>query len=286
MAAPFQPHSPRTQWLRDVLVQVRDFGQRTAAAQYGARLAAAYGAGVTGAYVYPAPIQYAPVHNPDLLQAIMANARSLEQDALDAGAAFAQWATAMAVPRAEWLVAEGDAGYALAQAATRHDLVVLEHADAEPGSVGDLADIILKVHAPCIVVPRQGWDYGAIERVALAWNGSPEAMRALRAALPLMQDRDVLLLSGGLRDTQRGVSWKTPFDIAAYLQRHGISVLQSPIMASPDDAGGALLEEAMHFHADLLVMGAYGRSRFSEWLLGGATRYALSWAEMPLLLQH
>lgn len=272
--------------MQDVLIQIRDFGPRTAAVKYGVELAAAQGASATGAYVYAAQVQYAPVRNPDLLQAIMDNAHRLEQDALHAGGAFIEWAASLGVPRADWLVAEGDVGYALAQAATRHDVVVLEHAAADPGSVGDLADIILKVQAPCVVVPRQGWDYGAIERVAVAWNGSPEAMRALRAALPLLQGKRVLLMQGESRDTVRGVHWKTPFDVCAYLQRRGVSVLQSPIMASADDAGGAILEEAMHFHADLLVMGAYGRSRFSEWLLGGATRYALSWAEMPLLLQH
>lgn len=272
--------------MQDILVHVRDFGAHPPAAQYGVRLAAALGASVTGAYVYPAPVYYTPPHNPDLLRAILDNVHKLEAEALRAGAAFIEWAVSLGVPRADWLVAEGDLGYALAQAATRHDLAILEHASPDEDAPGALADVVLKVQAPCIVLPRRGWDYEAIERVAVGWNGSPEAMRALHAALPFMQGRSVLLVSGELREDQRGVSWKTPFDVCAYLQRHGISVLQSPITASAEDAGGALLEEAMHFHADLLVMGAYGRSRFSEWLLGGATRYALTWAEMPLLLQH
>jgi nucleotide-binding universal stress UspA family protein len=272
--------------MRDLLIHVRDFGRQTAAARYGLRLAAEHHASATGAYVYPAPVEYAPMHSPDLLQAMVNDARSLEEDALRAGNGFVEWAATVGVPHAHWLVAEGDSGYALAQAATRHDLVILEHETSADGEVGDLADIVLKVQAPCIVVPKHGWDYGPIERVAVAWNGSPEAMRALRAALPLMRDKNVLLMSGELRNIERNVRWKTPFDVGAYLQRHGIGVLQSPIMAPATDAGGAILEESMHFHADLLVMGAYGRSRFSEWLLGGATRYALSWAEMPLLVQH
>lgn len=38
--------------------------------------------------------------------------------------------------------------------------------------------------------------------------------------------------------------------------------------------------------AELLVMGAYGCSRFSEWVLGGATRHVLAWAKLPVLLRH
>jgi nucleotide-binding universal stress UspA family protein len=42
----------------------------------------------------------------------------------------------------------------------------------------------------------------------------------------------------------------------------------------------------MKFRADMLVMGAYGRSRFSEWMLGGATRHVLTWADIPVLMRH
>ena len=51
-------------------------------------------------------------------------------------------------------------------------------------------------------------------------------------------------------------------------------------------AGEALLEAARDVGADLLVMGAYGRSRFSEWALGGATRHVLTHAQMPVLMRH
>lgn len=272
--------------MKDILIRVRDFAERTPAEYYGGKLALALGASVTGVYVYPSPVYYAPGFNPELLAAVMANARSLESEALQARQRFVDWAAALGVPHAEWLVAEGDAAHALAQATTRHDLLVVDHAPPSEGSAWDLPDVILKAGAPCLVTPRHGQGYRSIERIAVGWNGSPEAMRAVHAALPLMRGKQVLLLSGEMRDSYHGVVWKTPFDIGEYLQRHGITVSREAIMAAPDDAGGALLEEAMHFNADLLVMGAYGRSRFSEWLLGGATRYVLTWAEMPLLLQH
>jgi nucleotide-binding universal stress UspA family protein len=33
-------------------------------------------------------------------------------------------------------------------------------------------------------------------------------------------------------------------------------------------------------------MGAYGRTRFSEWVFGGATRYVLTEAPLPVFMRH
>jgi nucleotide-binding universal stress UspA family protein len=82
------------------------------------------------------------------------------------------------------------------------------------------------------------------------------------------------------------VAWKPPFDIDAYLKRHGIRARSHDLLTNEHGAGEALLEQADRFHADLLVMGAYGRSRFSEWALGGATRHVLWNARLPVLFRH
>lgn len=272
--------------MRDILIHVRNVKARTPAEHYGTRLAAAFGATVTGAYVYPAPVAYAPVYNPELVAAVLDNARALERDALHARQGFIDRATALGIRHAEWLVAEGDVSFALAQAASRHDVLVLDHPKPDDTAAWDLPAIVLRAGVPCIVMPPHGPGYTEIQRIAIGWNGSPEAMRALHAALPLLSGKQVLLLTGELRSTDRSVAWTPPFNVVDYLEHHGAMVTESAITASPADAGGDLLEEALHFHADLLVMGAYGRNRFSEWLLGGATRYVLAWAEMPLLLRH
>ena len=38
--------------------------------------------------------------------------------------------------------------------------------------------------------------------------------------------------------------------------------------------------------ADLMVMGAYGRSRLREVILGGATEHMLRRAQLPVLMSH
>jgi nucleotide-binding universal stress UspA family protein len=54
-------------------------------------------------------------------------------------------------------------------------------------------------------------------------------------------------------------------------------------------AGGVaetVADYALEIEADLLVMGAYGHSRFREFVLGGATRKILSDPPLPVFLSH
>ena len=272
--------------MKDILIYVRDFQERTPAAHFGVRLAATFGASVTGVYTCPHPVYIAPAFEPELMTTAIENTRELVRDAVQTRQSFLDFAASHGAPQAEWLVAEGDAGDALAQAATRHDLLVLDHAEEGQGSAWDIPGLVMKADIPCMVLPHAGARYGLFERIAIGWNGSPEAMRAVHAALPFLQGKQALLMRGEERDKYPGLEWEPPFNIVDYLQRHGVTAEQRTILAKYDDVGTALLDEAMKFRADLLVMGAYGRGRFSEWMLGGATRHVLTWADIPVLMRH
>jgi nucleotide-binding universal stress UspA family protein len=145
---------------------------------------------------------------------------------------------------------------------------------------------VLSCEIPCIVVPphrRQA----ALEHIAVAWNGSSPAIRALHAARPLLAHaREITVLEGPPADDTVESRWSPRFDIGQYLLAHGLTAHREPIGGTSDEAGERLLAAARRCHADLLVMGAYGRSRLSEWILGGATRSVLMDASMPVLLRH
>lgn len=273
--------------MKDILISVRDFHERTPATDFGVRLAAAFGASVTGVHACPRPGSLVPAYGSGMAATIvMESARKLIDDATHAKPWFVDWAASLGVPEATWLVAAGDATDALAQAAARHDLLVLDYAEDKWIPSWDLPRLILQTGMPSIVVPHRARRFTGFERIAVAWNGSPEAMRAVHAALPFMQGKQVLLLRGEERAALPGVDWTPPFEIAEYLKLHGVTADECAIQESRDEVGGVLLEEALEFEADLLVMGAYGRSRFSEFMLGGATRYVLTWAEIPVLMRH
>ena len=272
--------------MKDILIHVRDFEKRTPAANFGVRLAATLGGTVTGVYACPRPLYIAPAYEPELMTESIRNAREWVKTAVQSKQSFLAWTTSLGVPQAEWLVAEGPAGDALAQAATRHDLLILDHPENDDGSAWDIPGVILKTGVPCIVLPHHSVHYTPFERIAIGWNGSPEAMRAVHAALPFLQGKRALLLWGEERDLYHGVDWDPPFNILEYLRNHGVTAEQHFVTGKHDEVGAVLLEEAMKFGAELFVMGAYGRSRFSEWMLGGATRHVLTWADIPVFLRH
>ena len=120
------------------------------------------------------------------------------------------------------------------------------------------------------------------ERVAIAWNDSAEAARALAFALPFVEAASVV-------HVLTAETWRTQFeateDLADYLEWRGIMCERRAIEAE-DDVGAALLQAASAAGADLLVMGGYGRSRLRELVLGGVTRHVLTHAQLPVLLAH
>ena len=61
---------------------------------------------------------------------------------------------------------------------------------------------------------------------------------------------------------------------------------QVRLEATDIDVGNALLSHAADLSADLLVMGAYGRPRWTERVLGGATRTLLASMTLPVLMSH
>lgn len=110
-----------------------------------------------------------------------------------------------------------------------------------------------------------GADIGSFDqRCVIALDGSPEAGRALRAALPLLprfKAVDVILVDPKSRTMSH--------DIGAYLGAQGISANIQREPSSGSSAAALILDEAQT--ADLLVMGAYGTSKTLEKIFGGVT---------------
>jgi nucleotide-binding universal stress UspA family protein len=117
--------------------------------------------------------------------------------------------------------------------------------------------------------------------IAVAWNGSDEAVRALAAALPLL----------GRAETVTAITARDEHDVAdllAYLAWHGIAAQHRHVPLRPGDkVGEELLGAAHDAGADLLVMGGYGHRPWSESLFGGATRAVIAAdTQLSLLLVH
>ena len=121
------------------------------------------------------------------------------------------------------------------------------------------------------------------QSVAVAWNGSMEAARAASAALPILAKAGRVLLLAGEKDEAIEPSL---LDLADWLDRHRVSAEIQHVDLEGWPVGEQLVDEAVKAGADLLVMGAYGRSRMRETIFGGATRSVLNESALPVLMAH
>ncbi|WP_226577712.1 universal stress protein [Acuticoccus sediminis] len=169
------------------------------------------------------------------------------------------------------------------------DLLVLggkAQGDGLESSVAEMA--LFSSGRPALIVrPR---DDGATpqfdgERLAVAWNGGPQVVRALVGAIPVMRHaRDVVLLKAeGHRHTGA-----TSGDTTAlvYLEAHGVNASLEVVEMEHRSAAEAVLDRARELKCAGLVMGAYGHSVFREMVIGGFSQHMLRNCELPLLMSH
>lgn len=121
-------------------------------------------------------------------------------------------------------------------------------------------------------------------RVIIAWNQSNEALAAVRQALPLLQAAEkveVTVIDPGRGGPERSDPGGA---LTQMLTRHGVRAEIAVLSRTAPTISDELNRRAVEIDADLIVMGAYGHSRFREAILGGATRNMLEKANVPVLM--
>jgi nucleotide-binding universal stress UspA family protein len=136
----------------------------------------------------------------------------------------------------------------------------------------------------CLLVPPGSQPGPDMPTIAIAWKSTPEAARAVTAALPLLEHcaKVVVLL---VEEPGRTLTEDAGTGLLTYLALHGIPG-SCKIVRGARDPGPALREACGQMQADLLVMGGYGHSRLRELVLGGTTRDVLAATTIPVLMAH
>jgi nucleotide-binding universal stress UspA family protein len=168
------------------------------------------------------------------------------------------------------------------------DLVVLSQTDPDntpAGAVRDLPEyVILNAARPVLLLPNAGSFAQFDGKALVAWNGSLEASRALSQALPLLRGASEVLVAQFNASADPGLR-EQESDLGAWLARHGVPARVETHHTS-SDVGNALLSLAADREDGLLVLGAYGHTRFRELVLGGVTRTMLQSMTVPVLMAH
>ncbi len=188
----------------------------------------------------------------------------------------------------EWRSArEMPAKYIAAQARAADIVIADGHADAvaDPFARANPNDLVMQLGRPLLLVPPQ-MRWLDLRSILVAWKDRPEARRAIVDALPLLRkakDVAVAQIAEGNDDIETAAARAK--DVVAWLSRHG--VLASELVAgATGDVPGQLDDMASNVGAGLVVAGAYGHSRFREWVLGGVTRHFMTRATRCVLLSR
>ena len=169
------------------------------------------------------------------------------------------------------------------------DLIVAAQTDPD-WDLSPLMDfperLALESGRPVLIIPYAGHYASIGRRVIIAWNAGRESARATFDALPLLQGADSVHILE-IKDRGDASSSLAPdTSIAAALGRHGIKPEVRTSVAADISVGDEILSRAADLDADLLVMGAYGHSRFRELVFGGTTRQIARHMTLPTLLSH
>ncbi|MGB7244169.1 MAG: universal stress protein [Sulfitobacter sp.] len=139
---------------------------------------------------------------------------------------------------------------------------------------------------PVLVVPDDVKTMGQPKRVVIGWNESAEALHAIRAALPLLMGAESVHIAV-IDPPTHGPERSDPGGpLAIMLARHGVDCEIAVLAKTGGPISAILSRHVKDTGADMLVMGAYGHSRFREAILGGATRNLLEHAKVPVFMAH
>lgn len=193
-----------------------------------------------------------------------------------AGTVGAETAVAKAAPALVGEVAAEHARYL--------DLALVCLEEQNPATRAIAEAVIFESGKPTVLLPAAPFG-GRLDHVAIAWDGSRVAARAVADARPIL-DRATTVTVLTVTDEKPLKEAKAGERLAARLQAAGLKATFKAIRAEDGPIAETLQKGALNSGADLMVMGGYGHSRLRDFVLGGATEGVLSDLKLPVLLSH
>jgi nucleotide-binding universal stress UspA family protein len=185
----------------------------------------------------------------------------------------------------DWSIYDDGVAASIVSRSRLADLIVLSQSDHSGSkSVNPLplvADVSIHARTPVLAVPIAGTAFNPAGTAMIAWNGSPEAANAVRAALPLLKMASAVQVISFDEDQSFPMA-----DVRRYLAAHGVTAGCNDHKLNGKTVGEALCHISSTLPAAYIVMGAYGHTRLREAVLGGVSRHMLAHSPVPLLLAH
>ncbi len=140
---------------------------------------------------------------------------------------------------------------------------------------------LLDTGCPVLILPPSDpVEFG--RSVAIYWNGSPEAGKAINFAMPFLEKAEQVCVLEVDAEHHSGPGTE---EVVRYLAWHGVKAEGRNLERASSDSE-SLLAATSAAGADMLVMGAYTRSRLRRLVFGGVTRDVLTRSGVPVLMAH
>jgi nucleotide-binding universal stress UspA family protein len=282
--------------IRTITLPVRGDNKGNNVLAHAAVLARRFGAHVSVLHCRPRPVDLLPygVPVPSFMREQIAESASkladeeeqllyAEFQELIAGMGLTEGVPGSGGVTASWQEASGRQIDVLKRYGRLADMICVPKPDRDRNlGANTLKSALFSSGRPVMMCPpREGVPDTLCEHVAVGWNGSVEASRAVALSMPLIEGaKDVTVLTAG-----EEVHGATSEGLIDYLALRGVTA-RLRTFAAHGSVGENLLEEAAGSGADTLIMGAYGDSHERETVFGGNTQMVIDHAMMPVVLVH
>ncbi len=143
--------------------------------------------------------------------------------------------------------------------------------------------LVIAAGRPILVLPFVGDAKLNFDEILVGWDKGREAARAVFDALPFLKLAKKVRIVG-VDEARRGEIQAAT--IAGTLDRHGVKAELTNVTSDGMRTGEALLRTATDHGAGMIVLGAYGHNRFTEFVFGGVTRHVIRHLDRPVLMSH
>lgn len=164
------------------------------------------------------------------------------------------------------------------------DLIVVgRQRDGRESEIDLLEAALLDTGRPLLIAPATA-PTTLPGTVAIAWKDTPEAARAVAAAMPFIEAAPRVVIVSVTESA--AAEEPSARRLARALRWHNRNVEVMTLAADDRAPVDQLLATVQGLPAGLLVMGGYSHSRLREVVFGGFTQRILRAADLPVLMAH
>lgn len=182
---------------------------------------------------------------------------------------------------------QAEAAAILGATARLYDLTVVAQPEFERDSFDNALaqEILFQSGGPVLFMPYTFRGPFHAKRIGICWDGSRLAARAMRDAMPLLEQTEAITVLA-ISEARSAPADASAAHLVHYLARLGVPTKIAAVTAKTANIQPSILSIASDESIDLLVMGGYGHSRLKETVFGGVTREMLESMTVPTLMSH